>query len=332
MGLNNSQYQAIMRDYEQKRFRSHDRLTQHFKNVYEKLPEYQALDESISSLSVQYGKRLINGDENALASLKEELAILTKSKKELLKSAGFPADYLEPVYECEDCKDTGYIDGVKCHCFKKAVSRLLYSQSNLSEILSVENFDTFSVDYYSNNYIDNVSGRTSRELIEEALLVCKDFVRTFGSEHKNLFIYGDVGVGKTFLSNCIAKELLEEGFSVLYFSAPALFDVMAHHVFDKNDIDAHNMYEFIYDCDLLIIDDLGTEYTNSFVSSQFFSCINERLLDKRSTIISTNLSLDSLADQYTERAFSRITSKYTMLKIIGDDIRIKKKLLNREEQ
>lgn len=333
MGLKKSQYEAIMRDYEQKQLRSHDLLNQHFQNVYEKLPEYKILDDSISELSVQYGKRLLNGDEHAMASLKEELAILRASKEELLKSAGFPADYLEPVYECKDCKDTGYIDGQKCHCFKKEVSKLLYSQSNLSEVLSLENFDNFSTDYYSRTQIDPRTGRSAKDIIEDALHICKEFVRTFGKEHNNLFLYGDVGVGKTFLSNCIAKELIEAGFSVLYFSSPALFDTLANHVFDKNDIDAHNMYEFIYDCDLLIIDDLGTELTNSFVSSQFFSCINERLLSKRSTIISTNLSLDSLADLYTERAFSRITSNYTMLKIIGDDIRIKKKLQqNREEQ
>ena len=117
------------------------------------------------------------------------MAILRSSKKALLKSAGFPADYLEPVYECPDCKDTGYINGRKCHCFKKAVSRLLYSQSNLCGILSLENFDTFSSDYYSPNFIDPKSGRSARDIIEDAFLTCKDFVRTFGKEHKNLFFY-----------------------------------------------------------------------------------------------------------------------------------------------
>lgn len=335
MGLKNSQYQEIMRSYEQKQLRNHDLLTRHYEEVYERLPEFKALDESISMLSVQYGRRLLNGDDHAVASLKEELSILRSSKEELLKSAGFPANYLEPFYECTDCQDTGYIDGHrKCHCFKKAVSRLLYTQSNLADILTQENFDTFSADYYSDNFVDPKTGRTAREVIQDAYQTCREFVRTFRQDHQNLFFYGDVGVGKTFLSNCVARDLIEAGFSVLYFSAPALFNTLAHHTFDKNDIDAQNMYEFIYDCDLLIIDDLGTEYTNSFVSSQFFSCINERLLNRRSTVISTNLSLDSLANLYTERAFSRITSNYIMLKLIGDDIRIKKKLQkqNKEEQ
>lgn len=331
MGLKNSQYQAIMRDYEQKQFRSHDILTKHYQTVYEKLPEFKELDESVSSLSVQYGKKLLNGVEKDIQSLKEELDILRSSKEHLLVSAGFPKDYLEPVYECPDCHDTGYINGQKCHCFKKAVTDLLYEQSNLKEILKEENFDTFQLDFYSDNFFDPKTGRSSKNIIKDALKVCRHFTDTFGTEFHNLFLYGDVGVGKTFLSNCIAKELMDREYSVLYFSAPKFFNILAQNTFDKNDIDAHNMFEYIFSCDLLIIDDLGTEYTNSFIASQLFTCINERLINKKSTIISTNLSLEAMADLYTERAFSRITSSYTLLKLVGDDIRIKKKLKNREE-
>lgn len=331
MGLKNSQYQAIMRAYEQKQFKSHDIYKQRYEEVCQRSPEFQAMDESIALLSVQYGKRLLNGDDSAVDSLKEELDVLRKSKLELLTSAGFPSDYLEPVYECNDCHDTGYIGNQKCHCFKKAVTTLLYEQSNLKEILKKENFSTFSLKYYSDNFIDEKSGRSSLSIMKDAFLTCHSFVDNFSVQHPNLFLYGNVGVGKTFLSNCIAKELIDRGFSVIYYSAPSFFNTLAQRVFDKNDLNAQNMYEHIYDCDLLIIDDLGTEYTNQFIASQFFTCINERLLNKKSTVISTNLSLDALADLYTERSFSRITSNYIMLKLIGDDIRIQKRFLNREE-
>ena len=257
--------------------------------------------------------------------------MLPGQKDELLRSCGFPSDYLEPSYECSQCRDTGYIDNQKCRCFKAAASRLLYEQSNLKEILKTENFNSFSMKYYSDNYIDPKSGRSSLSVMKDALAVCKDFIRTFDQEHKNLFLYGSVGVGKTFLSNCIAKELMDAGFSVIYYSAPALFNMFAHSTFHKDDTDAQNIRHYAFDCDLLIIDDLGTEFSNSFIASQLFTCVNERLLNKKSTVISTNLSLDSLADLYTERSFSRITSNYIMLKLIGDDIRIKKKLMNREE-
>lgn len=330
MGLNNSQYQTIMREYEQKQLRSRDTLARHYTEVYERLPQLKSLDESISILSVQYGKRLLGGDDTAVESLKKELAILRKNKEDLLKAGGFPADYLELSYECSECRDTGYIGSKKCRCFKRAVSRLLYEQSNLKEILKKENFSTFSFNYYSDNFIDSKSARSSLAIMKDAFAACQDFVRTFEHQHKNLFLYGDVGVGKTFLSNCIAKELMDAGFSVIYYSAPSFFNMLAQSTFHKNDTDSQNVYEYIFDCDLLIIDDLGTEFTNSFVTSQLFTCINERLLGKKSTVISTNLSLDSLADLYTERSFSRITSNYIMLKLIGDDIRIKKKLMNRE--
>ena len=133
MALTNSQYYAIMRDYERTRLNNHDIQTARYREVCQKLPEFKSLDESISILSVQYGKRLLNGDAKALDSLKEELEILRSSKHDLLVSAGFPEDYLEPVYTCPDCKDTGYIGSQKCHCFRKAVIRLLYDQSNMKE-------------------------------------------------------------------------------------------------------------------------------------------------------------------------------------------------------
>ena len=168
-------------------------------------------------------------------------------------------------------------------------------------------------------------------MMEDTLRICHRFIDTFGTQFQNLFFYGSVGVGKTYLSTCIAREIMDREFSVLYFSAPQLFSALSQSKFDRADVDAKNMNDYIFNCDLLIIDDLGSEYTNAFIAAQFFSCINERLLHRKSTIISTNLSLESIADLYTERSFSRITSSYTLLKIIGDDIRIKKKLKNREE-
>lgn len=331
MALKNSQYYAIMREYEKRQLKNHDIQSRRYEEVYQKLPEFKALDESISILSVQYGKKLLNGDDRALASLKEELEILRSSKKNLLISAGFPENYLEPIYDCPDCKDTGYIGNQKCHCFKRAVIELLYEQSNIKEFPTESSFDNFSLDFYSPSIYDKTTGRSARTIMEDTLKICHRFIDTFGKDFQNLFFYGSVGVGKTFLSTCIAREIMDREFSVLYFSAPQLFSALSQSKFDKNDVDAKNMGEHIFNCDLLIIDDLGSEYTNAFIAAQFFACINERLIHRKSTIISTNLSLESIADLYTERSFSRITSSYTLLKIIGDDIRIKKKLKNREE-
>lgn len=164
--------------------------------------------------------------------------------------------------------------------------------------------------------------------MEIALKACHEFVDTFSDDFRNILLYGDTGVGKTFLSHCIAKELIETSYSVIYFSAAQLFDLFAKNTFGKKEEQDMKSSEHIYDCDLLIIDDLGTELANSFTTSQLFVCLNERILRKRSTIISTNLALEDIKSIYSERIFSRLSSNYTMLRLTGDDIRIQKKLLN----
>lgn len=330
MALNNSQYDTIIRTYEQKQLHNRNVADKRRENAYKQLPKLRELHQSISELSVKQARKLLEGDENALTELKARIKDLSEQGKKLLVSAGFPADYLEPVYDCADCKDTGFIGNQKCHCFQKAVIDLLYTQSNLKHILQKENFDTFSMDYYSRNHIDPKTGASSLANMQKAFWTARDFVDSFGKEFRNLFFYGDTGVGKTFLSNCIAKELIDRSFSVIYLSTFELFDTLAKSKFGKDEA-ADQMNEHIFNCDLLIIDDLGTEMANSFTVSQLFLCLNERILRRKSTIISTNLSLESLVDIYSERTFSRITSNYTLLKLTGDDIRIKKKLMNREE-
>lgn len=330
MALSNSQYDTILRTYEQKQRNNRDLLDKRRQTVYNQIPELENLHNSLSLLGVKQARKLLNGDEHALQELKEERKKLTDRKAMLLTSAGYPADYLEPIYDCADCRDTGYIGNQKCHCFQKAIIDLLYTQSNLKNVLAKENFGTFSFAYYSENHVDSVTGRSSLETMQNAHRTALEFVDTFSDEFRNLFLYGDTGVGKTFLSNCIAKELIDRAFSVIYFTAYDFFDTLAKSKFEKDDT-AEMMSEHIFDCDLLIIDDLGTELPNSFTVSQLFLCLNERLLRRKSTVISTNLSLESIVDIYSERTFSRITSNYTMLKLTGDDIRIKMKLMNREE-
>ena len=330
MILNNSQYDAIMRTYEQKQLHNHRELEKRYEKAYEKVPALKHFDEEISSLSVGQARKLLDGDGAALAELKLKIKQLSEESKALLVASGFPADYLELQYECNDCKDTGYIGNEKCHCFQCMIIDMLYEQSNLKHILQRENFDTFSFSYYSPNFIDQETGHSSLTTIQHAYDEAQKFVSTFGKEFHNLFLYGDPGVGKTFLSNCIAKELMDQSNSVVYLSSFQLFDTMTKGKFDKDE-QAQRLNKHLFHCDLLIIDDLGTELVNSLTVSQLFLCLNERLLNKKPTIISTNLSLDALADIYSERIFSRITSNYTMLKLTGDDIRIKKKLMNMEE-
>lgn len=186
-----------------------------------------------------------------------------------------------------------------------------------------ESFSAFRREYYSTQR----SGReklSPRENIENVLSASHSFIESFDSKPgQNLLIYGNAGVGKTFLSNCIAGELLNRGKGVIYLTAYQFFDQLADYTFRRGANNAQTLPAFLH-CDLLIIDDLGTELNNSFINSQLFLCINERILNKKSTIISTNLSLEQINRSYTERVFSRIIQSYTLLHIYGEDIRIKK--------
>ena len=323
MPLTNSQYNALMRVYEEKRAKSQDIANLHYERACQKVPELASIDASISSASLDQAKKLLAGDDTALASLKEEIRSLSDRRRRLLSDAGFPEDYLEQHFECPDCQDTGYVGTKKCHCFLKAIIDLFYTQSNLKGLLEQENFEHFNFDYYSSNYRDRLSGQNSRELATRAYQECMNFIHNFDTEHGNLLLFGNTGIGKTFLSHCIAKEVMDSLHSVLYLTASEFFDALLEKALNRND-ESCLLYEQIHLCDLLIIDDLGTELTNSFVSSQLFLCINERIMRKKSTIISTNLKLEDFSATYSERTFSRIASNYQMTKLVGKDIRIQK--------
>ena len=325
MALTNSQYDEIRRGYDERQLHNKDILASRTQEVYAKLPEIQEIDHSIAENAVSSARKLFDGDENAISVLKAQLASLRLRKAELLKSAGYPESYLQPIYTCQDCKDTGYINGAHCHCFTQQAIDMIYTQSNIKEILASENFSAFSFDYYSDEEVSSATGLTSLETAKAAYTTCQNFVDKFDSNFSNLLIYGDTGTGKTFLSNCIAKELLDKGHSVIYFTAFQLFDILSKGIFDKDNkaIDAH---QNIFDCDLLIIDDLGTELVNSFTTSQLFLCLNERILRKKATLISTNLNIGQIADIYSERVLSRIAGHYTIIKMFGDDIRMKKRI------
>lgn len=320
MALTNSQYDTIIRTYEECRLNTRRRLDERIHYVNSHVEGYEKLSAKIASLSVEHARLLLDGDESALTRLKASLLSLRKEQTALLIAAGLGEDYLKPTFICPNCQDTGYLGNQKCNCFKQKMIDLLYEQSNMKEFLQKQNFSQLSYSYYEGEDLFR---------FQKAVDTCQNFIKYFDSDYHNLFFYGTVGTGKSFLSGCVAKELIDLGHSVIYFSAVALFERISRHTFDYQAKDSLNdLYEDLYSCDLLIIDDLGTEVTNAFSSSQLFSCLNERILRKKSTIISTNLSLKELRDRYSDRIFSRITSNFDLCKITGPDIRMHKKRLS----
>lgn len=328
MALKNTQFDTIMREYYRKQLENKRKQDECISKAHEMVTELSEIDSLIASLSVEQAHKLLDGDTFALTDLKEQITTLGGRRKALLKEHGLAEDYLEMHFSCPDCQDTGFVNNKKCRCFKQAVIDLLYTQSGIREVIEEENFGAFRFDYYSDKIKNPATGLSALATIKQIVGECKEFIRTFDENTENFFLYGATGVGKTFLTHCISKELLETAHSVIYFTAFELFDLFSKATFGRRDeiAEFQQMHTYIFDCDLLIIDDLGTELTNSFVSSQLFLCINERLIRKKSTIISTNLPMDIFRDTYSERVFSRISSNYTMRKLIGDDIRIQKKL------
>lgn len=316
MPLTNTQYDRIFRQYEEKQRISRLETEKRHAAVYERIPKFRELEDTVASLSVAQGKKLLSGEADALDALHGDLAKLKEQKKQLLLDSGFPADYLDPVFSCPDCQDTGYINREKCHCFRQAEIALLYEQSGIQDLLKQNNFELLSYEYYTGEALI---------LFQNAVKTCRSFIKNFNSDYHNLFFYGTVGTGKSFLSCCVAKELMDQGCSVIYFGATGLFDLLSNAAFHtKNRDERQNAYADLYQCDLLIIDDLGTELTNQFTSSQLFSLLNERHLGKKSTLISTNLTLAQLRDRYSDRIFSRITSNFDVCRLAGEDIRMYK--------
>lgn len=327
MALSNSQYDSIMRIYNQKQLHNKHELDRRTAEVYEKLPVIQEINDEIGTSALKSARQLLAGDQDALLRLRRMIEQLKEERELLLTSGGYPKDYLTMQYECSDCQDTGYRSGKKCHCFKQREIELLYAQSNIKEILTRENFDTFSYDYFDDTRVDERNGKTSKDYMHQIVSLCRQYVDSFGERKDNLLFTGKTGLGKTFLSNCIARELIEQSFSVVYLPAVEMFDIFSKERFDRDSTDEDkDRSECLMECDLLIIDDLGTELANTFTNSQLFSVVNERLLRKKGTIISTNLPANEMRDEFTDRVMSRIVSQYTVIPLYGEDIRIQKKI------
>lgn len=342
MNLTTAQYNEIMREYSRRQNASHRLQEERRAEVYRLIPQMHELDSLAGSLGLSCARSMLSDsvmpEEEAaghpdLKRFRYQMKSITRERMRLLIENGYPEDYLEPVYVCEDCHDTGYVDGKMCHCFRQNAIDLFFTQSGLKNALDRENFSRFRLDYYPDEPIIPSVGKSPRAHMRDVLSQCRAFIDTFDQEHGSLLFYGETGLGKTFLSHCIAGALLETGHSVLYYSSESLFRALGNTLFGKaepalsNMADAGNVdLSLLYTCDLLIIDDLGTEIVNSFVASQLFRLINERLESGRSILISTNLTLAQLSALYSERIMSRITSSFLLIAFYGNDIRLFKKL------
>ena len=336
MAIDNSSYNAIMREYENIRANNRAAQVRRIEEVYEKIPQMQDLNNSTGSMAVLRYKESLKSGNISMSNLKKDIEGIKNDKERLLLEAGFPKDYMEMRYDCVDCKDTGYIEGGKCHCLQSKIRKLLYAQSNLENILDKENFENFSFDYYDDKTILSGQNMTNAAYMDGVKKFCEKYIDKYfnadksknatdsveGNYRRSIVFSGNTGVGKTYLSNCIAKVLLDRYYSVIYLSAKELFETMVKVNIEKNEEQRYSLLaKEVYDCDMLIIDDLGSELFNHFTTSEFFHIINRRINTEKSTIISTNLSLDKMRDTYSERVTSRIRKSFIYIRLFGNDIR-----------
>lgn len=303
-------------------------LAERRSSLYQEIPELAELDRELTRENTTALRRILTLSPEAAARAKQErltrIKPLQERKARLLLEHKVPAEQLELSYDCPICKDEGVVEGKRCVCYRKHMLKLLYKQSSLGDVLEKENFSTFSFDRYSDQPMEN--GVSPRENIRGIYTQAKDFATTFSPAGKSFLFFGGAGVGKTFMTNCIAKELMDTGHSVLYVTANELFNDILSAYLMYVDPDTKErlkpVYELVYKADLLVIDDLGTELTNNFTLSQLFEVINRRMISESSTIISTNFSLKQLRDRYQDRIASRIIGRYEICHFIGENIRV----------
>lgn len=295
-----------------------------------KLPEVISMEKEIGrlfiELSVSMFKDLKVDRDTYIKNLKNKITDLRIKKSEILSSHGYPIDYLSIKYRCPKCKDTGYIGTEKCSCYKKYLVRLYYKNSDLKPVLLENNFDNFNINFYSTRKTENEI-ESPRKNIEKVFTRALNFVSNFDTSKENLLFFGNSGTGKTFLCQCIAKDLLDKGHLVIYKTSDDLLGILKKIRFENN----AELEDLIINCDLLIIDDLGTEQINDFSKTEVFNLINKKLLAGKKMVISSNHTLEGLSRIYSERITSRLFGDFTLCKFYGDDIRVKKNLNRMKE-
>lgn len=317
--------EAIL-EYDKKRTIQEKERKSRVEEVYKSIPAIKKIDEEIFKTGLNMSKYIIGNPENYEKNIKKAQEIIESLKMEkaiMLTEANIPLDYMDLKYGCDICKDTGYLeDGKQCNCLKQILVSRAYKMSNLENMLKKDNFRNFDIDIFSEKEFPG-EDLTPRENMLDILGFAERFIDDFDETNgDNLLLYGTTGLGKTFLCSCIAKSLLDNNKIVIYQTAFTILEILESRRFGKGDEKLGKyQYDLLFDSDLLIIDDLGTELSNAFTNSEIFNIVNTRIIRGKKTIISTNLTPKEISDVYTDRVFSRILDKFIPLKFYGLDLR-----------
>lgn len=292
--------------------------------ISEKYPEIIELDNKIQKLSLQMSLSIIKSEDakKTLNEFKENITDLRVKKCEMLVERGYNPEYLNLHYQCNRCQDTGFIGPQKCVCYKEKLVRLYYKDSELENTVKYNNFNNFDLNLFSNHRLGDEKYSPRKNMENNLEYILDDFIPNFSIISTNLLFYGNPGSGKTYLSYCIAKAILDKGYLVVYKTSDELIKNLRDIRFNND----YNLESLLSNCDLLIIDDLGAEHLNEFSITELFNIINKRILTKKKMLISTNLTLQGITKQYSERIASRLIGDFKLCKFYSEDIRIKKNL------
>ncbi len=318
MSYNEKNYTKIREEYREKPQRARAEAEAREAELWAKVPGVSEIDRVLRAT----GPRILaasaegrDGLDDRINAIKSEITELRARRAALLISAGYPADYSDVKYECETCRDTGYVGVKMCDCMKRALSGAGYISAGIAALISRQSFDNFSLDYYSG---------ADRQKMEFALARVKEFSENFSADTADSFLFlGGTGLGKTHLSTAAAKTVIDRGFDVVYETAQNMFADFETERFHPDRESSRETSRY-FDCDLLIIDDLGTEVSNNFTVSCLYNVINTRQNEQKSMMISTNLDAAELRRRYSDRITSRLLGEFLLLMFSGEDVRLQK--------
>lgn len=329
MGYSKDIIEAANRTMERRRSQSMAKAEQRRRGFFARYPRALEIEQELSRTAAKAAKAILTGADarQQLERLKQHNQSLQAELAALLRTSGVAEDYLEVHYACPLCKDEGYIDGKMCSCMKQLLRDEAYQRLNALSPLSLSSFDTFSLEYYGEAPAKE-GGVPPRKRMEDIFRYCKNYAANFDPQlSPGLLMEGTTGLGKTHLSLAIAKTVIAKGFGVIYCSAPNIVGKLEKERFRYNRGTSEESDVYLLECDLLILDDLGTEFSTSFSSSAIYNILNSRLMASKPTIISTNLTMWELEKQYSERLVSRIIGNHVRLEFLGNDVRQQKRLI-----
>lgn len=324
MGYSKEIYDKVQKELYDIKMEAVDELNRKKDILYNRFPEAAEIEKQLSATAIKAARAVISGanSKDELLKLRQTTKNLRERLTQILKSVNLPENYLELNYRCKKCSDEGYIDGIMCDCMKKMMKKEVYNELNKMSPLELSSFENFSLDFYSDTPQPN-SELTPKKRMAKILEFCEKYASQFKKNSPSLLMTGSTGLGKTHLSLAIAKEVIEKGFGVIYGSAQNIISKVEKEKFRGYQNSSDETERHYIDCDLLIIDDLGTEYLTSFSSAAIYNIVNSRIMMNKPTIISTNLSMKELEKNYSQRMVSRIIGNNIRLEFLGSDIRQK---------